>query len=209
MRRSTHILHSLVCLLTNMFVIVKDCDSCSIQLGVISGVVIIRDCTNVTLSVCCGRLLVLCDLFSPVIRRSSDNIVLYMYTPTNPIFINTDPTHCVVAPYNIPRRRILSQLQKADLEGRNCWNIGLDENTCHFACALLPPEQFSLCVGAGLSEDLELPILPTEYEEKMQKALKSLVVFCVCNKFKRLQVHFGDVSSRQQLSLQIHHAQSF
>lgn len=77
-----------------------------------------------------------------------------------------------MAPYNIPRTHLLARLQETGLEGRNCWNIGLDRNADHFTCAMLPPEKFAPFVGEGRSDEMDLPLLPTAYEDRIRNSLK-------------------------------------
>ena len=88
--------------------------------------------------------------------------------------VQTDSAECVVAPYNVPRTQLLTRLQEAGLEGRNCWNIGLDRNADHFTCAMLPPEKFAPFVGEDGSDEMDLPLLPTAYEDQMRRSLKLL-----------------------------------
>lgn len=40
-------------------VLIENCSDCSIQLRVVKGNVILRNCNNLTLSICCNRLLTL------------------------------------------------------------------------------------------------------------------------------------------------------
>ena len=79
-----------------------------------------------------------------------------------------------MAPYNVPRTHLVSRLQEAGLEGRNCWNIGLDRNVDHFTCAMLPPEKFAPFVGKDGSAEMDLPLLPTAYEDRIRSSLKLL-----------------------------------
>ena len=152
----------------------KDCVGCTVQLAVVSHIVVLHNCSDVTLSVCCGRLLVASRFASSLTSRASSGLLLYLYTPTNPLFVQTDSAECVVAPYNVPRTQLLARLQEAGLEGRNCWNIGLDRNADHFTCAMLPPEKFAPFVGEDGSDEMDLPLLPTAYEDQMRRSLKLL-----------------------------------
>lgn len=152
----------------------KDCVGCTVQLAVVSHIVVLHNCSDVTLSVCCGRFLVSSRFASSLTSRASSSLLLYLYTPTNPLFVQTDSAECVVAPYNIPRTQLLARLQEAGLEGRNCWNIGLDRNADHFTCAMLPPEKFAPFVGEDGSDEMDLPLLPTAYEDQMRRSLKLL-----------------------------------
>ena len=156
------------------FVVMKDCVGCTVQLAVVSHIVVLHNCSDVTLSVCCGRFLVSSRFVSSLTSRASSSLLLYLYTPTNPLFVQTDSAECVVAPYNIPRTRLLARLQEAGLEGRNCWSIGLDRNADHFTCAMLPPEKFAPFVGEDGSYEMDLPLLPTAYEDQMRRSLKLL-----------------------------------
>ena len=108
-----------------------------------------------------------------------DELLTYIYTSSNPIFISTDASHVVTAPYNIPRRNLLQQLARGRLIGRNCWDYGVNIAGFRFPCALLSPRDFSLFVTddslSGNVDDLELPLLPDEYEQAVRRSLEHIV----------------------------------
>ena len=58
--------------------------------------------------------------------RSSFQLLLYIYSPSNPLILSSLPSHIIVAPYNIPRPGLINQLASYELVGRNCWDYGVD-----------------------------------------------------------------------------------
>ena len=157
----------------------QDCHHVSLQCAVVSGVVVVRDCSYVTLSVCCSHLVVMCVSSAPLTPSNSHHIGLFVYTTTNPLFVNTPPNTVVVAPYNTPRAGLLRQLKDARLSGRNCWDFGIDLRGFRFPCAELPPWEFSPFIAREEMteeevEKLELPLLPKRYEDVFRRVLDVL-----------------------------------
>lgn len=73
------------------------------------------------------------------------------------------------------------------LNYRSCWDAGMDLDGCCFPCTLLPPSLFAPVFTHSVTEesDLQLPILPKEYEDVFINVFHSLPKdSCVCEKNK-------------------------
>lgn len=178
----------------------QDCHRSALQCAVVSGVVIVRDCSDVTLSVCCSHLVVMCVSSSRFTPSNSHHVGLFVYCTTNPLFISTPPNTVVVAPYNTPRAGLLQQLREARLSGRNCWDFGIDLRGYRFPCAELPPREFSpFITKEEMTEDevekLELPLLPKQYEDVFRCVLDALKTEWM----SLLNKHGVDVSSQHSI----------
>ena len=139
--------------------VVQDCHHASLQCAVVSGVVVIRDCSYVTLSVCCSHLVVMCVSSTLLTPSNSHHIGLFVYAT--------------------PRAGLLRQLKDARLSGRNCWDFGIDLKGFRFPCAELPPREFSpFITREEMTEEevekLELPLLPKRYEDVFRRVLDVL-----------------------------------
>lgn len=81
-----------------------------------------------------------------------------------------------MAPYNVPRNHLLQQMEEAKLTGKNCWNCGITLKGYYFPCGLLPPFLFTPFISYSVlhSENrgtLQIPLLPTEYEDVFVRLL--------------------------------------
>lgn len=160
---------------THQSILIEDCSNSSFQLGIVENTVVVRNCKQITLSVCCNRLIIMFVRCVLVTFSNCDGILTYTFTCSNPIYIKTNTNQAVIAPYNIPRKNLIDQLEKLRMNCRNCWDLGVDLNGVHFSCAVLPPALFSPVLSHTEETDhLQLPLLPQEYEDVFIQALQKV-----------------------------------
>lgn len=170
-------------------ILIEDCSHCSFQFSIIKSTVIIRNSQDITLSACTKRLFIEFVLSGIFIFSSCKGILTYVYTCSNPIYVNTPLQNTITAPYNVPQDHIQEKLEKVGLTGRNCWDLGVDLKGVHFPCARLPPSLFTPFVSHPVlnceqeeSIALQLPLLPKEYEDVFVQVFNSMKrSFIVCS----------------------------